>query len=428
MNYAVLSTLHWPNPTMPNSKLAIVCVDDEPTILQSLKLELEEALGTECLIELAQGGEEALEVLQELQAEAYQVAVVIADYIMPGLKGDELLIQIHSQDPRILKIMLTGQADAQAVGNTVNEANLYRYISKPWDEADLVLTVKEAIRSFNQDEQLETQNSALQQLNQYLEQKVLERTAKLSAANEQLQHLNAELQRSNTELEAFAYVVSHDLQQPLQSIIGFGKLLKLQYANILEAKGVEQLQRLISAGDRMSQMLQRLLHYARVGMQYQDLKAVSCNVVLDQVLVNLQDAIQQTEAQIQIEVLPEIVANETQLVQLFQNLLSNALKFTNPEVTPVVSLAAQFREPHWEFRLQDNGCGIPEVDRDRIFELFHRRQTTAARPGTGIGLATCKKIVECHAGRIWVESAAGGGTVFCFTLPPNPPGSGLSFS
>ncbi|NEO83873.1 MAG: response regulator [Spirulina sp. SIO3F2] len=409
---------------MATNKLAIVCVDDEPTILQSLKLELEEALGADCLVELAQGGEEALEVLEELQAEAYQVAVVIADYIMPGLKGDELLIQVHSQDPRILKIMLTGQADAQAVGNAVNDANLYRYIAKPWDEMDLILTVKEAIRSFSQDEQLETQNETLQQLNAYLEQKIEERTHKLSAANVQLQRLNEELQRSNTALEEFAYAVSHDLQQPLQSIIGFGKLLQLQYSSALGEKGAGQLQRLLAAADRMGQMLRGLLTYARVGQQYQDLSPVDCNAVIEQVQANLQEAIAQAQAQIIINPLPALTANETQLIQLFQNLLSNALKFARADVPPIIEIQAQQLKRVWTFRVQDNGCGIPEAERDRVFELFHRRQATAEQPGTGIGLATCKKIVECYSGRIWVEGAVEGGAVFCFTLPAYPPRRG----
>ncbi|MEM8641209.1 MAG: ATP-binding protein [Cyanobacteria bacterium P01_G01_bin.54] len=409
---------------MLTHKLAIVCVDDEPTILQSLKLELEAALGTECLVELAQGGEEALEVLEELQAESYQVAVVIADYIMPGLKGDELLIQVHSQDPRILKIMLTGQADAQAVGNAVNAANLYRYIAKPWDETDLILTVKEAVRSFTQDEQLESQNAALQRLNEYLEQKVTERTARLSVANQQLQHLNAELQRSNVALEEFAYVVSHDLQQPLQSIFGFGKLLELQYAQTLDGEGQELLTRLLAAAERMTQMLRGLLDYARVGMQHQQLSRVDCNQLLRQVLENLQEAIAQTQAQINIGPLPSLVTNETQLLQLFQNLLSNALKFSRGDVVPIIQVQAEQQLGQWQFRVQDNGSGIPEAEREQIFELFQRRPATAHQPGSGVGLATCKKIVETYAGKIWVESAPANdsGAVFCFTLPACPPG------
>ncbi|MGB0560881.1 MAG: sensor histidine kinase [Spirulinaceae cyanobacterium] len=409
---------------MSTHKLAIVCVDDEPTILQSLKLELESALGTDCLVELAQGGEEALEVLEELHAESYQVAVVIADYIMPGLKGDELLIQVHSQDPRILKIMLTGQADAQAVGNAVNAANLYRYISKPWDEMDLILTVKEAVRSFTQDEQLESQNAALQRLNQYLEQKVMERTAKLSVANEQLQHLNAELQRSNIALEEFAHVVSHDLQQPLQSILGFGKLLEMQYTEDLDEEGQDLLTRLLAAADRMTQMLRGLLDYARVGMQHKQLSRVDCNQLVGLVMENLQEAIAHTQAQIKIEPLPTLIANETQLLQLFQNLLSNALKFSQVQDVPSIHVQAEQHLEQWRFRVQDNGPGIPEAERQYIFELFKRRQATAAQPGSGVGLATCKKIVETYAGKIWVESAPAGdsGAVFCFTLPSCPPG------
>ncbi len=153
-------------------KLAIICVDDEQTILDSLKIELETALEDKYVIETAESGEEALEVLWSLVEDDCQVAVTIADYIMPGMKGDELLIKIHQEYPKILKIMLTGQADIQAVGNAVNEANLYRYIAKPWEGTDLILTLKEALRSYQRDRQLARQNQMLQELNASLEQKV----------------------------------------------------------------------------------------------------------------------------------------------------------------------------------------------------------------------------------------------------------------
>ena len=133
------------------NKVAIICVDDEQTILDSLKIELEDVLGDEYLLELTESGEEALEVLSELLEDDYEIALVIADYIMPGIKGDELLKRIHAISPKTLKIMLTGHANLQAVGNAVNQAKLYRYIPKPWQREDLNLTVSEAIYSYFQE-------------------------------------------------------------------------------------------------------------------------------------------------------------------------------------------------------------------------------------------------------------------------------------
>lgn len=152
------------------SKPVIICVDDEPTILDSLKIQLKKAIGDEYIIETAEGGEDALELLAELLEEEQEVALVISDYIMPDIKGDELLKRIHAISPKTLKIMLTGQADVEAVGNAINYAKLYRYIAKPWQDEDLKLTVKEAIYSYFQDKQLAEKNLKLLKLNQELEQ------------------------------------------------------------------------------------------------------------------------------------------------------------------------------------------------------------------------------------------------------------------
>lgn len=151
-------------------KPVIICVDDEPTILDSLKIQLKKAIGDEYLIETAEGGEDALELLAELLEDEYEVALVISDYIMPDIKGDELLKRIHAISPKTLKIMLTGQADVEAVGNAINYAKLYRYIAKPWQDEDLKLTVKEAIYSYFQDKELAEKNVKLLKLNQELEQ------------------------------------------------------------------------------------------------------------------------------------------------------------------------------------------------------------------------------------------------------------------
>ena len=184
------------------SKGKVVCVDDERAVLISLRDQLTRLLGNDYDIELAESGEEALEILSELQQAKTEVPLIISDQIMPAMKGDELLIQIHNQSPKTLKILLTGQATLDAVVNAVNAANLYRFIAKPWNETDLGLTVREAIRSYSQDKQLVEQNLTLQRINQELqmlttslEQIVAERTSELRSAIDQLEAARASADR-----------------------------------------------------------------------------------------------------------------------------------------------------------------------------------------------------------------------------------------
>ena len=173
-----------------NDKPIVICIDDEVTVLDSLKIELKKALGDEYLIETAEGGEDALELMEDLIADGCQVALVLSDYIMPDLKGDEVLKRIHEMSPNTLKIMLTGHANLEAVSNAIKHAKLYRYVSKPWQSEDLKLTVVEALHSYLQDQKLVEQRVQLKTLNQQLEKLIhdqakiiAERTAELEQAN-----------------------------------------------------------------------------------------------------------------------------------------------------------------------------------------------------------------------------------------------------
>ncbi|MCB0211226.1 MAG: response regulator [Anaerolineae bacterium] len=182
------------------SKPAILCVDDEKIVLNSLKEQLRREFGREYDLETAESGDEALEILEELLEEGLEIPVIISDQIMPGMKGNQLLKEVHTFLPRTLKILLTGQADAAAVGDALNEANLYRYITKPWDQTDLVLTVSEAARSYFQDKQLAEKNEELAQLNATLEEQVKQRTAELQATNSLLKQENIERSRAEKTL------------------------------------------------------------------------------------------------------------------------------------------------------------------------------------------------------------------------------------
>ena len=226
----------------------------------------------------------------------------------------------------------------------------------------------------------------------------------------------AELKRSNADLEQFAYVASHDLQEPLRMVSGFTGLLKRRYGGKLDADADEYIEFAVSGANRMQSLINDLLSYSRVGREEVAAKAVDTQAALDQALANLQTAIEDRSAMVSCGQLPTVWANHGMLVRLFQNLISNALKFCKAE-RPIVRIQAEARGGDWVFSVADNGIGIDSQYKDRIFLIFQRLHKQSEYPGTGIGLAVCKRIVERNGGRIWLESEPGKGTTFFFTLP-----------
>ncbi|WP_448561236.1 sensor histidine kinase [Trichothermofontia sp.] len=239
----------------------------------------------------------------------------------------------------------------------------------------------------------------------------------LAEHNQQLQQLNHALTVSNQELERFAYAVSHDLQQPLQSITGFVGLIQMKYQEQLDAGVLEYIDRIFDAGKRMQRLIQDLLAYAQVGNVEIDFERVDLNLVLYQALANLEMLIAARKADITFDELPPVQGDETQLVQLFQNLIGNALKFTRPDIPPQVRISVTEQPDRWLLGVHDNGIGIPADSLKDIFQPFKRLKTPEGYAGMGIGLATCHKIVQGHGGNIFVESEVGKRTAFYFTLP-----------
>ena len=244
----------------------------------------------------------------------------------------------------------------------------------------------------------------------------------ISFLRQKLTAQNEELLRSNQDLEQFAYVVSHDLKQPLQGILGFTQIIKYKYEQNLDQVGVEQLNYLADTALHMNQLIEDLLAYSRVGSQRKALEPTDCNSVLTQVLTDMQAAIAQYGATITHDPLPTVMADEVQVVELFQNLINNAIKFHRQEEAPQVNISVEQSGHEWRFEVRDNGIGIDPAEFERIFKVFQRGQSQEEYPGTGIGLATCKKVVERHGGRIWVDSTLGVGTSFHFTLPVSADG------
>ena len=225
-----------------------------------------------------------------------------------------------------------------------------------------------------------------------------------------------ELARSNADLQQFAYVASHDLQEPLRMVASYTQLLGKRYRGKLDADADDFIAFAVDGAHRMQVLINDLLAYSRVGTRGKEFASTSCESVLEGVLVNLKAAIEETHAIISHDPLPTIRVDQTQLSQVFQNLIGNALKFHGPE--PVrVHVSVQQEAGEWRFSVRDNGIGIEPHDTDRIFVIFQRLHGSREYPGTGIGLAITKKIVERHGGRIWVVSEPGKGSTFTFTIP-----------
>ncbi len=266
------------------------------------------------------------------------------------------------------------------------------------------------------------QCSAPRQWNQFEVDLLRQLADQLSIALAQAQLLeqatrhSQELARSNAELERFAYVASHDLQEPLRTLGSYAKLLSRRYSGQLDDKGNRFIQYIQEEVLRMQALINDLLLYSRVGRQPQNFAPCDCAVVLDIVVRGLEGAIANSGATIARCELPTILADETQMVQLFQNLIGNAIKYRSQE-PPVVQVGALDQEGQWLFWVHDNGIGIDPKYAERIFAIFQRLHTQEEYSGTGIGLAIAAKIVERHGGRIWVESEVGKGATFYFTIP-----------
>ncbi len=318
--------------------------------------------------------------------------LILLDIKMPGMQGYEVCQRLKA-DPDTCNIPIIFISALDDVVDKVRAFNAggADYITKPFEEAEVIARIENQLQ--------------------------------IQRLQRQLMAQNLELERSNRELEQFAQVVSHDLQQPLQSITGFSKLLLLKYQGMLDETAQDYLHRTIESGTRMQKLIQNLLTYAQVGNSERSLELVDCNLILRQVLDDLQSVLAERKVEFTTTSLPIVTGNAIDLIQLFQNLISNAVKFVRTNVTPHISITVTIRDHEWLFQFHDNGIGIDPQNLERIFEAFHRVHSIKKYPGTGIGLATCKKIVERYGGRIWAESQVNEGTSFYFTLAREPEGA-----
>jgi signal transduction histidine kinase len=249
-----------------------------------------------------------------------------------------------------------------------------------------------------------------------MRERILAELSAVRAAHADLEARTEDLQRSNAELEQFAYVASHDLQEPLRKVASFCQLLQRRYAGRLDAKADEYIEHAVDGAKRMQALINDLLAFSRVGRTVQHREPVSCAVLVAQAWANLAPEVRRAHATIEVGELPVVLGEATLLTAVFQNLINNALKFRADE-PPRVSLSARHDGDEWLFSFSDNGIGIEPEYADRIFVIFQRLHDRATYPGTGIGLSMVKKIIEYHGGRIWLDTTVRTGARFWFTLP-----------
>jgi len=238
----------------------------------------------------------------------------------------------------------------------------------------------------------------------------------LEEERDKLAALKNDLERSNQELEQFAYVASHDLQEPIRMVASYTQLLERQYNDLLDDKGRKYIFFATDGAKRMQQLIDDLLTFSRVGTRGKEFAMVNSSEACKQAIANLDIAIKESASEITVDELPIVYGDDVQLLQLFQNLIGNAIKYRGDK-NPKIHIGSEEKEKEWLFSVSDNGIGIDEKYKDRIFIIFQRLHTKKEYNGTGIGLAVCKKIVERHGGHIWIKSQSEEGTTFYFTIP-----------
>jgi signal transduction histidine kinase len=335
--------------------------------------------------------------------------VVLSDLSLPDSRGFDTFERIHEADPEVAVVVLTGNDDERLVVRALNEGAQDYLVKGKADGQSLVRSMQYAIER-NRSRKLERHNTAL-------ESEI--RARKL--AQEQLERVAAQLEASNRELQQFASVASHDLQEPLRKIVVFGDRLKAKFGDQLGEQGGDYIERMMSAAARMRVLIDDLLEFSRVVTRARPFVPVDLAEVVREVLVDLEVLIESKGAVLDVGDLPTIQADPTQLRQVFQNLLSNAMKFQDGGAVPHVAIRAEpannGSHHGWRITVRDNGIGFEQQHAERIFAPFQRLVGRSEFKGSGIGLAIVRRIVERHAGTIAAESSPGQGALFIITLP-----------
>lgn len=330
--------------------------------------------------------------------------------VLLNLVATTLIVVLISLVLGILSALFLQQAISTPISSLIdtmqNVAKQQDYATRVTESGDIELrTLSQVFNDMLL--QIEKRDASLQEIKHQLEERVEERT-------KELQDKTQALQLSNNELQQFAYIASHDMQEPLRIIGSFSQILAKRYQNTLDNEMKEYISFIVDAVGRMQTLIKDLLSFSRVGTAKMQIKPVVLSNLLLKCTSNLRFAIEECNAQINYaDTLPVINADETKTLQLFQNLLSNAIKFRKDTIKPIINISIQEEPTEWLFTISDNGIGIEKDYSEKIFMIFQRLST--AYSGTGIGLAICKKVVELHGGRIWFESEKDKGSTFYFT-------------
>lgn len=396
----------------------ILVVDDKPDNLRLLRTLLSErGYESRCVI----NGQMALRAAQSSPPD-----LILLDVMMPQMDGYEVCQNLKSDDrTREIPVIFISAKDEVLDKVKAFSVGGVDYITKPFHFEEVLARIENHLALRNLQTQLQDQNTllqaeissrqaaekALQEQNVILQKEIGDRRRAEAA----LQKSNQELARSNAELEQFAYVASHDLQAPLATTASYAQLLEQRYYNKLDAQANKYIRNIVNGCVRMQTLIDDLLEYSRVSRSKKPFEPTDCNSVIAEVCTNLQLAISKNQAAVIYSNLPVVMADSSQLVQLFQNLIDNAIKYRQ-EAQPEIYISASLQEDSWLFSVKDNGIGIDFKHSERIFQIFQRLHTRKEYSGTGIGLAICQKIVERHGGRIWVKSEPEQGSTFYFTL------------
>jgi light-regulated signal transduction histidine kinase (bacteriophytochrome) len=329
------------------------------------------------------------EALARLREQSFDM--VLLDLMMPGMNGIDVLrtIKADSELQETAVVMLSAFDEVADIGRCF-EMGAEDYLLKPFDR--IVLNVR---------------------LHAILERKRLQNSERKRTL--QLEQAERDLLRSNEELRRFASVVSHDLQEPLRMVTSYIQLLQRSMGTNITIDQKEYIQFAVDGARRMSNLIQDLLSYSHVSAGTPRREKVDCNKIIDEVAIHLRTAIEESGAKISPYSLPVITADKAQMRQLFQNLISNAIKYRSQR-SLTIRIGASEENGEWLFSVADNGLGIAEEDQQKIFQMFLRLHDGNI-PGTGIGLAICQRVVEGLGGKIWVESELGKGSTFFFTIP-----------
>jgi two-component system, sensor histidine kinase and response regulator len=393
----------------------ILAVDDHRENLAVIEAILSKM---EVQVVLAHSGQEALVVLED-----HECAVVLLDVAMPEMDGFEVARRMRASArlAHVPVIFVTGMDRDERAMLSGYDAGVVDFLFKPINPSVVRSKVQVFLNLFKDRKAQESVNRKLMALQQDLIARRSEAensSREIALQKAELEYRNQELLRRNRELDSFAHVVSHDLRQPLQSVMDYLELIGIESEGGLNSNIGRWIGACIRLGQSMNVLIADVLEYATLGTQPVALQPTECNAALAAALERLSASIKESNASITHDQLPRVLGSEKLLTRVFQNLIANAIKYKS-DAQPRIDVRCEWDQSrlNWVFRVIDNGRGVDPKDIARVFEMFTRGRDSSSIPGTGIGLAICKRIVEAHGGRIWLKSELNQGSEFCFALP-----------